>query len=66
MTMQRVVQKTSLHPSDGRASGDLKFWLSQPVAARLAAVEVLRREVWGAAAEQRIQRVCRVASLRPE
>jgi hypothetical protein len=30
MGMQRVVQKTSLHPVVGKVSGDLQFWLSQP------------------------------------
>lgn len=65
MTMQRVVQKTSLHPADGRVSGDLQFWLSQSVAARLAAVEVLRQQVWGPATEQKLQRVCRIAPLKP-
>lgn len=42
MTMQRVVQKKSLHPADSRVSGDLQSWLSKPVAARLVAVEVLQ------------------------
>ena len=65
MTMQRVVQKTSLHLTDNRMSGDLQFWLSQPVAARLAAVEVLRQQMGGQNAERRLQRVCRITQLKP-
>ena len=65
MAMQRVVQKTSLHPAGGKAAGDLQFWLSQPVAARLAAVELLRQQMWGPDAERRLQRVCRVTQLKP-
>ena len=65
MVMQRVVQKTSLHPAGGEALGDLQFWLSQPLAARLAAVELLRQEMWGPEAERKIQRVCRVTELKP-
>ena len=63
--MQRVVQKTSLRPVDGRVAGDLQFWLSPPVAARLAAVELLRQQMWGPDAERRLQRVCRVTQLKP-
>ena len=63
--MQRVVQKTSLHQVEGRVSRDLQFWLSQPVAARLAAVELLRQQMWGPDAERRLQRVCRVTQLKP-
>ena len=64
MVIQRVVQKKSLHPAGGKVSGDLQFWLSQPVAARLAAVELLRQQVWGPDAERRIQKVCRVTHLK--
>ena len=42
MTMERIVQKTSLYSANGRASGDLQYWLTQSVAARLEAVEELR------------------------
>ena len=63
--MQRVVQKVALHPAGGKGSGDLQFWLSQPVAARLAAVELLRQQMWGPDAERRLQRVCRVIHLKP-
>ena len=63
MVMQRVVQKAPLHTVGGRVSGDLQFWLSQPVAARLAAVELLRQQMWGPDAERPIQRVCRVTGL---
>ena len=65
MVMQRVVQKISLHPANSKVTGDLQFWLSQPVAARLAAVELLRQQMWGPDAERRIQRVCRVTELKP-
>jgi hypothetical protein len=64
MSMQRVVQKKPLHPADSRVKGDLQFWLSQTVAARLAAVEVLRQQMGGQDAERRLQRVCRIAQLK--
>ena len=64
MKMQRVVVKTSLHPQDGRESADLQYWLSKPVHARLAAVEVLRRQMGGVDAERRLQRVCRITALK--
>ena len=54
MAMQRVVQKIALHPVGGKGSGDLQFWLSQPVAARLAAVELLRQQMWGPDTERRL------------
>ena len=44
MPMERVVQKSPLHPADNKATGDLKYWLSQPMQARIAQVEVLRRQ----------------------
>ena len=65
MKMQRVVIKTELHSKIGGMSTDLQFWLSQPVQARLAAVEELRRQQWGSHAERRLQRVCRITSLKP-
>jgi len=37
MKMQFVVQKKAFHPSDGMPCGDLQYWLSQPIRARLAA-----------------------------
>ena len=65
MTMRRVVQKTALHAPGGKESADLQYWLAQPVQARLAAVEELRRQMWGQDAERRLQRVCWVTSLKP-
>ena len=65
MKMQRVVAKTALHPAGGSPSADLQYWLSQPVQARLKAVEELRRQMGGVDAERRIQRVCRITSLKP-
>ncbi len=65
MKMQRVVVKTALHPAGGSPSADLQYWLSQPVQARVAAVEELRRQIGGVDAERRLQRVCRVTSLKP-
>ena len=50
-------------PSADEPEGDLDFWLSRPVAERIAAVEVLRRRVFGGsddATGPRLQRVCRV------
>jgi len=46
-----------------RGAGDLHYWLAQPVEARLAAVEVLRRQQDGYDAGQRMARVCRIVSL---
>ncbi|MBK6386617.1 MAG: hypothetical protein IPF71_07250 [Rhodoferax sp.] len=65
MTMQRVVNKTVLHPTGAKVTGDLQYWLAQPVEARLAAVEALRRQMGGQDAERRLQRVCRVTQLKP-
>jgi hypothetical protein len=63
MTMQRVIEKTALHAPGGKGSADLQYWLAQPVQSRLAAVEKLRRQMWGKDAERRLQRVCRITSL---
>lgn len=60
--MERVIKK--IHRND-QAAADLAYWLSRPVAERLAAVEVLRLQAFAGLstnhAEQRLQRVCRVA-----
>jgi hypothetical protein len=46
------------------AENDREYWLSRPVADRLHAIEMLRTEYMKAThAEQRLQRVCRVARL---
>ena len=63
MTMPRVIEKTALHASGGKAAADLQYWLAQAVQARLAAVEELRRQMWGQDAERRLQRACRITSL---
>jgi hypothetical protein len=59
--MERVVNKM---PRGTQAAADLAYWLSRPMAERIAAVEVLRQQAFGAKApgdaEQRLQRVCRV------
>ena len=64
--MQRVA--TVLY-RDQQARADLAYWLSRPVAERIAAVEVLRAEAEEAMppahAEPRLQRVCRVAQREP-
>lgn len=57
--MALVVTRASLHDVDD----DIEYWLSQPPSARIAAVEVLRRRVFGEsdyATGSRLQRVCRV------
>jgi hypothetical protein len=47
-----------------QAAADLAFWLSLPTAERIAAVEALRQQAMRDkvpdAAEQRLQRACRV------
>jgi hypothetical protein len=47
------------------AAADLAYWLSRPMAERIAAVEVLRQQAFGDQgnrdAEQRLQRICRIA-----
>ena len=65
MTIQSAVRKAALHASEGKASDDLRYWLSQPVQARLAAVEELRRQTPGYDAQPRLQRVCRIIRLKP-
>jgi hypothetical protein len=60
--MDRVIKKVQ---REEEAAADLAYWLSRPMAERIAAVEVLRQQAFGAKAEpdveQRLQRVCRVA-----
>jgi len=56
--MALVVARTTSDVED-----ELEFWLSRPVAERIAAVEVLRNRVFGGgtdATRRRLQRVCRV------
>lgn len=60
--MQRTLK---IVPRKDQAKQDLEYWLSRPMADRIAAVEVLRQEAFAADpsldAEPRLQRVCRVA-----
>jgi hypothetical protein len=60
--MDRVIRK--IHRKNETAA-DLAYWLSRPMAERIGAVEVLRQQALGSKegldAEQRLQRVCRVA-----
>ena len=65
MTMQRVVFKAPLHTTESKSASDQHYWLSQPVQARLAAVEVLRRQSPGYLMGQRMERECRVVALHP-
>lgn len=44
-------------------AGDSHYWLAQHIEARLAAVEMLRRQKDGYEAGQRMERVCRIVSL---
>ena len=55
--MERVVYKTHLHDPTA-ASRDLAYWLSRPLAERIAAVETLRERVYGNS--QRLQRIARI------
>ena len=65
MVIERVVRKTSLRQANDDAR-DLKYWLSRPMAERIAIVEELRKPVLEALplAEQRLQRVYRVTTLK--
>jgi hypothetical protein len=65
MAIVKVVRKTTLHEADDDAR-DLAYWLSRPMAERIAAVEELRRPVIEALplAEQRLQSVYRVTTLK--
>ena len=55
--MERVVYMTHLHDPT-LVSRDLAYWLSRPLAERIAAVETLRERVYGNS--QRLQRVARI------
>jgi hypothetical protein len=65
MTIERAIRTTSLRQANDDAQ-DLAYWLSRPVAERIAAVEALRKPVLEALplAEQRLQRVYRVTTLK--
>jgi hypothetical protein len=58
--MVKVAAVTKLHEK----SQDRAYWLSRPMAERIAAVEILRQQLWGQVhIEQGLQRVCRVTQL---
>ena len=65
MAIAKIIRKTTLHLANDDVR-DVAYWLSRPVAERLAAVEALRRPVMEALpiAEQRLQRVYRVTTLK--
>ena len=65
MAIERMVRTTTLHQANDDAR-DLKYWRSRPMDERIAAVEALRRPVLEAlpVAEQRLQRVYRVTTLK--
>ena len=55
--IKKVLKRTYLtDPSN--LDEDLKYWLKQPAKDRLAAVEILRNQIYGRSA--RLQRVARV------
>jgi hypothetical protein len=65
--MDRTVTRVSLRQ---QGAADLSYWLSRPMAERIAAVEWLRQQVSATQpelgdAQQRLQRVCRVARRAP-
>jgi hypothetical protein len=65
--MKHQVMQTSLHDNAAAQASDLAYWLRQSVQARLAAVETLRQQYIQSLpdAEPGLQRVCRVAQLKP-
>jgi len=60
--MKRIVSKVR---RQAQGAADLAYWLSRPMAERVAAVEVLRIQAESPSgqdhAEPRLQRVCRVS-----
>jgi hypothetical protein len=65
--MKRTVTKTVLHPAQGSGNADLRYWLSQAISARIAALEALRQQYLQANphVDARLQRVCRITQLKP-
>ncbi len=55
--IQKIVKKRNLE-DPGAAKRDLAYWLSQPLAERLAAVDTFRKRFHGSS--DRLQRVVRV------
>lgn len=62
--MERVVHKSTLAQRDEQAAADLRYWLSQPLEARLAEVERLRELMYPGYARQGFQRVCKIVPLK--
>ncbi|MCI0553849.1 MAG: hypothetical protein L0287_23110 [Anaerolineae bacterium] len=61
-SIKKVVKKISLH----QQKSDAEYWRAQPPAARLAALEEIRREYhqWRYGAEPRLQRVYTIVKLK--
>jgi len=55
-----------LYPTGSKEPDDLQYWLTQPVQARLAAVEILRQQGPAYDAQARLQRGCRITQLKPD
>ena len=59
--MERVAK---IIPKHQQPAADLAYWLSRPMAERVAAVEILRQQMFNPTdapdAEPRLQRVCRI------
>ncbi len=56
--MALVVNRVNLHQRDS----ELQYWLSRDPSERIAAVEIIRRRIFGGTDETRqgLQRVCRI------
>ncbi len=63
-SMEHVVHKSTLAKRDEQAAADLRYWLSQPMEARLAEVERLRELAYPGYARQDFQRVCKIVPLK--
>ena len=65
--MERKVIITDLHAGPAQAAADLRYWLAQPVQARIDALEAIRAQYLQGRpdADQRLQRVCTVTQLKP-
>ena len=59
MVMKKVVNKSALHDTPR----DVDYWLAQPPEARIEAVEKLRRDYYGDAVDQPIQRIANTKNL---
>ena len=55
--IKKIIKITRLKDSSN-LDEDLKYWLKQPAKDRLAAVEILRNQIYGSST--RLQRVARV------